>query len=86
MTNMPWVIYAARYNNELTIHVSTDPLYNGVRYIRYDKHEELKAIAEKMAGALEYCEFMMSNAGLDCLPIYNIKTEYNKYKGDINEI
>jgi hypothetical protein len=58
------------------------------KYTRTDKHEELKAIAEKMAVALGY--ILMSHdatcKGEDC-GIFGIDfardaiTEYNKFKG-----
>ena len=91
MTDMPEEIFVFRSmlsNGDIIFSAEEkNEKYAGTRkYIRSEKHEELKAIVEKMDSLFEYCEFMMSNAGLDCLPIYNVRTEYNKYKGDINEV
>ena len=85
MTNMPEVIwvyedenghfYAENYEIKRPKHVA---------YIRSDKHEELKAIAEKMLNAINnagcYCWFDGDTLIEECKRC-EVKTEYNKYKG-----
>lgn len=57
-----------------------------IEYIRADRHEELKAIAEKMADALrDLVKYFNNTEAHNCNPVVNGRlaiTEYNKYKGE----
>jgi hypothetical protein len=58
--------------------------FRNTDYVHSDKHEELKAIAEKMAVALDYCQLKLANSDYDSTvlrPISNIRKEYNKFIG-----
>ena len=81
---MPDVIYADKSGEFYRGYYFTDT----EQYIRADKHEELKAIADKMAGALETARKYIGsdlydpNVKPDRLEVYSALTEYNKYKGE----
>lgn len=79
-TDMPEVVYANKYNYH-----KQGQLSNEVAYLRSDKHEELKAIADKMDKVLDYCFLKLANSDYDSTvlkPILFIRDEYNKYKGE----
>lgn len=84
MTNMPEVIRIARQGLEFICPAwSKDEL--ATSYTRTDKHEELKAIAEKMYRALQLTKSDAEKNGFkygrqsNCVKAL---TEYNKYKGE----
>jgi DNA polymerase III delta prime subunit len=88
-TDMPEVIYAT---NPQTQHDCALPYWwkvqtgNAIQYVRTDKHEELKAIAEILAEALEAMIYLKEGGDFQLeTPIYkaakNAITEYNKFKG-----
>ena len=83
-TDMPEVIYAGDYDEEtLSVTAYDHAVGNYQKYIRADKHEELKAIAEKMLNAINnagcYCWFDGDTLIEECKRC-EVKTEYNKYK------
>lgn len=86
MTAMPEVIYAHEEKNVRTWYAHVE---DGTKYIRTDKHEELKAIADKMDKVLDYCFLKLANSDYDSTvlkPILFIREEYNKYRGIRNEV
>lgn len=82
-TDMPEVIYAGDYDEEtLSVTAYDHAVGNYQKYIRADKHEELKAIAEKMAFSLKKISMMPNHYGEMRKEATNALTEYNKYKGE----
>lgn len=95
MTDMPEVIYAGDYDEEtLSVTAYDHAVGNYQKYIRADKHEELKTIADKMAKAFRevigYCDTvnfsshnqMREAIEASILIAEDILTEYSKYKGE----